>query len=160
MPAVTWRGRLVCASVISLFAGCDSREAAPPSAQPEPPAAKHATPAPAEAVRAPLREERSVISSESGIATWYDVRPGSLPERRAPGELTAAHDRLALGSYARVTNKLNQRSVVVRITDRGVGKKRGIDLCKDAAEQIGLVGKGEAKVMIEAFEHHRPGINQ
>jgi rare lipoprotein A len=89
------------------------------------------------------------VSSTEGLATWYEVPNGSRAERRAPGELTGAYDRLPLGAYVRVTNKANGSAVVVRITDGGVGTRRGIDLCKEAAEQIGLVGKGEAKVLIE-----------
>ena len=83
------------------------------------------------------------------MKAWYDVPNGSSPARRAPGELTAAYDRLPLGTYVRVTSKATGSAVVVRITDGGVGKLRGIDLCKEASEQIGLVGKGEAKVLIE-----------
>ena len=83
-------------------------------------------------------------------ATWYEVPPDSRPARRAPGEWTAAHDKLPLGSYARVINESNGRTVTVRITDRGVGRRK-IDLCKPAAEELKLVGPGKARVRIEAL---------
>lgn len=93
-----------------------------------------------------------MTSSEVGVATWYDPSEKSLPARRAPGELTAASDRLLMGSTVRVVNLSNGKSVLVRITDRGVHRPRAIDLCKEAAVEIGLVGKGEAKVRVERFD--------
>ena len=89
---------------------------------------------------------------------WYEVPRRSLAKRRGPDELTAAHDRLPLGSRARVTNLANGRSVVVRITDRGVGENCTIDLCKEAAEKIGLVGKGVSKVEIQALPEREPAV--
>jgi rare lipoprotein A (peptidoglycan hydrolase) len=52
----------------------------------------------------------------------------------------------------RVTNKTSGRKVVVCITDRGVGKRKTIDLCKEAADELGIVEKGEVKVLIEELE--------
>jgi rare lipoprotein A len=117
------------------------------TAEPEPPLA----PEPRATTNKASRVDDQPIATEQGNATWYEVPRRSLAKRRAPEELTAAHDRLPLGSYARVTNLANGRSVVVRITDRGVEESRAIDLCKEAAEKIGLVGKGAAKVQIEAL---------
>ena len=97
--------------------------------------------------------EERVVKSEDVSATWYDVPPGSLPERRAGGdEFTAAHDRLPKGTRVRVTNKKTGANAIVRITDNGVHEKGTIDLCKGAAEKIGLVGKGRATVRIEILE--------
>jgi len=100
--------------------------------------------------------EDAPVSTQRGTATWYDVPQGSLAKRRAPDEFTAAHDRLPIGSYVRVTDEENGRSVIVRITDRGLGKKRGIDLCKEAAEVIGLVSEGVAKVRIDVLKERTP----
>lgn len=97
-------------------------------------------------------EEKPEKTSE-GIATWYDVPEGSLPERRAaPGEMTAAHDTLPIGTYVRVTDQKNGRSVIVRITDRGVHDKGAIDLCKEAAEEIHLVGRGRTHVQLDVLK--------
>src|SRR4051812_657472 len=75
-----------------------------------------------------------------GMATWYPVpKNSSTKQRAAKGELTAAHNRLPYGTRVKVTHLGNGKSVVVRITDRGVYKKGTvIDLCKEAAEQLDM----------------------
>jgi rare lipoprotein A len=66
-------------------------------------------------------------------------------------ELTAAHRTLPLGSYARVRNLDNGRSVVVRINDRGPhARRRMIDLSYAAAREIRMVGSGTARVEVVA----------
>lgn len=91
-------------------------------------------------------------------AVWYRVPPGSLARRRAGlSELTAAHNRLPIGTLVRVTNKKNGRSVVVRITDRGITSKRAkIDICKEAAEQIDMVSDGITRVRLEVIPETPP----
>jgi rare lipoprotein A (peptidoglycan hydrolase) len=86
-----------------------------------------------------------------GNAVWYKVPPNSLAKRRAGNdELTAAHNRLPLGTRVRVTHLKNGKSVVVRITDRGITKRRVlIDLCKEAAEKLDMVSEGSARVSLE-----------
>ena len=88
-----------------------------------------------------------------GLATWYGVPQNSLAKRRAgKDELTAAHNRLPLGTRVRVTHLGNGKNVVVRITDRGVYKRRVvIDLCKEAAEKLDMVREGSARVRIEVL---------
>jgi rare lipoprotein A len=93
-----------------------------------------------------------VVATEEGRATWYDPPAASPPVLRAPGEFTAAYDKLPMDTAVRVTNLANGRSVVVRITDRGVRRSKVIDLCKEAADEIGLIGKGETKVRMERLE--------
>jgi len=86
-----------------------------------------------------------------GVADWYNVPPNSLAKRRArKDELTAAHNRLPLGTQVRVTHLANGKNVVVRITDRGI-TKRGvlIDLCKEAAEKLDMLREGSARVRLE-----------
>lgn len=100
--------------------------------------------------------KRPLSYKAKGIASWYG--PGFSGRKTANGErfypkaLTAAHRTLPLGSTVRVTNLDNDRSVVVRINDRGpFSKGRIIDLSKGAAEQIGLIGPGTAKVEVVAL---------
>jgi rare lipoprotein A len=85
-----------------------------------------------------------------GTAVWYVVPPNSLAKRRASQELTAAHNRLPLGTQVKVTHLGNKKEVVVRITDRGI-TKRGvlIDLCKEAAEKLDMIREGSARVRLE-----------
>lgn len=86
-----------------------------------------------------------------GTAVWYSVPVNSLAKRRAgKNELTAAHNRLPLGSMVRVTHLANGKTVIVRITDRGINSRRVlIDLCKEAAEKLGMISEGSARVRLE-----------
>ena len=94
--------------------------------------------------------------TESGIASWYGNPYHG--RRAANGEiydmekLTAAHRTFAFGTWVRVHNLDNGKTVDVRITDRGpYAKGRDIDLSQAAAREIGLTRqKGEAPVKIEA----------
>lgn len=64
--------------------------------------------------------------------------------------MTAAHNTLPLGSYVKVTNLRNGRSVIVKITDRlHRNNKRIIDLTKTAARQLGFLARGLTKVKVE-----------
>ncbi len=91
-----------------------------------------------------------------GIASWYG--PGFHGSRTASGEiynmykLTAAHKTLPLGTYVKVINLENGRSVVVKINDRGpFVKGRIIDLSYAAAKKLGMLKKGTALVKIVAL---------
>lgn len=102
---------------------------------------------------APSQQVAKVIE---GTASWYG--PGFFGNRTAsgevfrPGTLTAAHRTLPFGTMVRVTNLNNGRSTVVRINDRGpfVGN-RVIDLGHGAAQQVGLVSSGIARVRLEVL---------
>ena len=64
-----------------------------------------------------------------------------------PAILTAAHRSLAFGTKVKVTNRNNGRTVIVRINDRGPFiRGRVIDLSRAAAQNIGMVSSGTAKV--------------
>lgn len=93
------------------------------------------------------------ISTRKARASWYDVPAGSLAGRRAASdEYTAAHDHLPLGTLVRVTNLKNDKSVLVRITDRGIhNRKVQLDLCKEAAEELGMIRQGVARVRMEVL---------
>jgi hypothetical protein len=84
-------------------------------------------------------------------AAWYDVPDDSLAKRRAGREeLTAAHNRLPIGTLVRVTHLSNGKSTLVRITDRGIRDKSiKLDVCREAAEELGMVSKGIARVKME-----------
>ena len=89
-----------------------------------------------------------------GVASYYG--PGFHGKKTANGErfnmndLTAAHKTLPFNTKVRVTNIENNKSVIVRINDRGPFKKgRIIDLSLGAAKKIGLIQAGSAKVTLE-----------
>jgi rare lipoprotein A len=91
-----------------------------------------------------------------GMASWYgDFFHG---RKTANGEvydmnaLTAAHPTLPMPTYATVTNLSNNRTVVVRINDRGpYHSDRIIDLSHKAAELLGVYGHGTAQVRVRYF---------
>jgi len=91
---------------------------------------------------------------ERGVASWYGKKFHG--KRTASGEIydmygmTAAHPILPVPSYARVTNLSNNKSVVVRINDRGPFlRERIIDLSYAAAYKLGIVNDGSAEVVVE-----------
>ncbi|HEX8679138.1 MAG TPA: septal ring lytic transglycosylase RlpA family protein, partial [Chthoniobacterales bacterium] len=85
-------------------------------------------------------------------AAWYPVPPQSLAKRRAPDEFTAAHNNLPLGTRVRVTNPDNGRTLIVRITDRGIRDRRvKLDVCKEAAVELGIVREGFADLKMEVL---------
>jgi rare lipoprotein A len=92
--------------------------------------------------------------AEIGHASWYG--PRFHGKKTASGdvfdqtELTAAHRNLPLGSKVRVTNLENERSVEVKINDRGPFiAGRIIDLSHAAARALGMVEDGLARVRLE-----------
>ncbi len=97
-------------------------------------------------------------------AVWYSVPPDSLARRRADkAELTAASDQLRVGTLVEVTRISNHRSVIVRITDHGVhSRKAGIDICKEAAEELDMIRDGEARVRLRvlSWEPLRTGTDK
>jgi rare lipoprotein A len=90
---------------------------------------------------------------QQGIASWYG--PGFHGKLAANGEvydmhaLTAAHKQLPFETMVEVHNRENGRKVRVRITDRGpFVRGRIIDLSRAAAEEIGMLQSGVAKVTL------------
>lgn len=92
---------------------------------------------------------------DRGIASWYG--PGFHGNLTASGEpydmdtLTAAHRTLPFGTVVEVRNRDNGRSVQVKINDRGpFVRGRIIDLSREAAGRIGMIGPGTARVELVA----------
>lgn len=95
---------------------------------------------------------------KQGIASWYGRRFHG--RKTATGEIfdmyamTAAHKTLPIPSYAQVTNLENNRSVIVRINDRGpyVGN-RLLDLSYAAAKKLDIHKNGLGRVEIVALSN-------
>ena len=90
----------------------------------------------------------------TGVASYYGKRfHGRLTangERFDMNAMTAAHKTLPFGTRVLVTNPANGRSVMVRINDRGPFiRGRTIDLSRGAAEQIGMIRRGHARVQLD-----------
>ena len=93
---------------------------------------------------------------ERGVASWYG--PNFDGKKTANGEifnmnlLTAAHKTLQLPSLVKVTNIENNRSLILRVNDRGpFVKNRIIDVSKKAASILGFQKKGTANVIVEYY---------
>jgi rare lipoprotein A len=91
---------------------------------------------------------------QQGVASWYGRKfhgnMTSIGEIYDMYAMTAAHPTLPLPSYVRVTNPANQKSVVVRVNDRGpFHSDRIIDLSYAAAYRIGITQRGSAPVIVE-----------
>lgn len=95
--------------------------------------------------------------TQEGIASWYGNkfhgRQTSNGEVYSMYGMTAAHKRLPIPSYVRVTNLNNGRQIVVRINDRGpFHEGRIIDLTYAGASKLGFIKQGTAPVRIEVVE--------
>ena len=92
-----------------------------------------------------------------GTASWYGEQ--FQGKQTASGELfdmrdfTAAHPKLPLGTYVKVTNLRNGKAVVVRINDRGpVVDGRIIDLSYNAARALGFKELGLQTVRLDIYQ--------
>jgi len=90
----------------------------------------------------------------SGLASFYTEGTRTASgERFNTHELTAAHRTLPFGTRLRVTNVTTGRSVTVRVNDRGpYVPGRVVDVSYSAAESLGMVGRGVAKVKLDVIQ--------
>ena len=101
--------------------------------------------------------KQKFTTPESGIASYYGEkyhgRQTASGEVFNMHELSAAHPKLAFGTRVKVTHLANNRSVTVRINDRGpFVNGRVIDLSRAAANELQMVKSGLAEVKIEIVE--------
>ena len=99
----------------------------------------------------------SVDSIETGVASYYHSkfigRPTASGELYDEAKMTAAHNRLPMGTIIRVTNLRNKRSVIVKVNDRLHHRNtRLVDLSRAAAAYLGYVARGLAKVRVEVLK--------
>jgi rare lipoprotein A len=146
---------MVCASALEW--GCASRVEAPRSQVLNPPRSERGNP--------PFYEvdgERYYVLDSSkgyderGIASWYGPQfHKRMPSSGEPYDMyamTAAHKTLPLPTWVEVTNLENGKSVVVKVNDRGpFVKHRLIDLSYAAAQELGIVRDGTARVEVRAL---------
>ncbi len=93
---------------------------------------------------------------ERGVASWYGTKfHGNLTSNRETYDMykmTAAHKTLPLPTYVRVRNLRNDRSVIVRVNDRGpFVHNRIIDLSYAAAIKLDMVRDGTSLVEVTAI---------
>jgi peptidoglycan lytic transglycosylase len=103
---------------------------------------------------APRRDASDTKTASHGVASFY-----TEGTKTANGEtfntldMTAAHPTLPFGTKLRVTNVASGKSVTVRVNDRGpYVQGRVVDVSYSAADALGMVGKGVAKVKLDVVE--------
>lgn len=102
----------------------------------------------------PVRHKRLSKPYQVGVASWYgdyfQGKPTASGEPFDMHDFTAAHPTLPLGTYVRVTNLHNGRSVVLRINDRGpVVDGRIIDVSYSAAKALDFQSRGLQRVRLD-----------
>jgi peptidoglycan lytic transglycosylase len=93
---------------------------------------------------------------ERGIASWYGRdfhgRSTSSGETYDMNAMTAAHKTLPIPTWVEVTNLANGRRVIVKVNDRGpFVDGRIIDVSQRAAQQLGMIEAGTARVQVRAL---------
>ncbi len=103
----------------------------------------------------PMSESKRYVAS--GTASWYGTKFHG--QNTANGEvydlygMSAAHKTLPLPSYVKVTNLDNNRTVILRVNDRGpFYSDRIIDLSYAAAKKLGYAESGTARVKVEGID--------
>ena len=104
-----------------------------------------------------VNKKMPVALIDTGVASYYHSKfQGRIT---ASGELydqdkmTAAHNRLPMGTRIKVTNLRNMRSIIVRVNDRLHHRnKRLVDLSRAAATKLGYIGRGITRVKVEVLK--------
>jgi rare lipoprotein A len=104
----------------------------------------------------PSQKAKKAQPYQVGTASWYgDYFQGKQTASGEPfdkNDLTAAHPKLPLGTFVKVTNLRNGRAVIVRINDRGpVVDGRIIDLSYNAAQSLGFKERGLQTVRLDIY---------
>jgi rare lipoprotein A len=119
-----------------------------------------AKPAPVSSVHVRPEVRQQVAKTKPyqvGTASWYgenfDGKPTASGEPYDMYDMTAAHLKLPMGSYVKVTNLRNGRSVVVRVNDRGpIVPGRIIDLSYGAAQALQFRSRGLQRVRLDLVQ--------
>jgi peptidoglycan lytic transglycosylase len=103
---------------------------------------------------APGKNATETQVASHGLASFYtEGTKTASGEKFDTNELTAAHPTLPFGTQLRVTNVKTGRSVTVRVNDRGpYVRGRVVDVSYAAAETLGMVGGGVAKVKLDVVQ--------
>ena len=96
-----------------------------------------------------------------GVASWYHDkfhgRKTASGDIFSQQKMTCASNKYPLGTWLRITNMKNGRSVLVQVNDRMSPRvKRTVDLSKIAAQKIGIEKSGIGKVTIENLGSSKP----
>jgi rare lipoprotein A len=172
MTGKTFRTLALLLLTLALLAGCAAQRAPvitradrqPPPKQKAEPAKKAQSGARIPATQRPYQIDGKTYYpipsaqgfEEDGVASWYGPdfhgRQTSCGETYDMHGLTAAHKTLPMQTWLLVKNLENDREVTVRVNDRGpFSKGRIVDLTRTAANDLGFLGRGTARVKITAL---------
>lgn len=119
---------------------------------------------PVELVKETIRREnikpqlKVVAKPQIGVASYYSTKCNrgtktASGQKLKDHELTAAHKTLKFGTEVKITNLKNNKSTIVKITDRGpYVKGRVIDVTLAAAKKLDIIKSGVAKVKVEVVK--------
>ena len=104
-----------------------------------------------------MHRRMPVAAIDTGVASYYHSKfqgrvtaSGELYDEK---KMTAAHNRLPMGTRIKVTNLRNKKSVIVKVNDRLHHRnKRLVDLSRAAAAKLGYVGRGIVRVRVEVLK--------
>lgn len=92
------------------------------------------------------------VHVETGIASWYRDHRTASGERFDTHALAGAHKKLPFGTKVRVVDLKTNKSIIIRINDRGPYiRGRVVDLTVGAARQLGMYDRGICKVRLEVL---------
>jgi rare lipoprotein A len=108
-------------------------------------------------VRPEVRKQVKTKPYQIGTASWYgetfEGKPTASGEPYEMYDMTAAHLKLPMGSYVKVTNLRNGKAVIVRVNDRGpVVPGRIIDLSYGAAQALQFKHRGLQRVRLDLVD--------
>jgi rare lipoprotein A len=141
--ALVFSAALIPAQSVAQTPAAPPPAAVPPAAAQAPAAAPPPAAAPAPSTPAPA----AAAGVEKGKLAWYGRkfagRRTASGEAYNPDALTMAHKTLPFGTRVKVTNLSNQRSVVLRVNDRGPTQADRVgDVSRAAAQRLGMVKSG------------------
>ena len=104
-----------------------------------------------------IHKKAPLVLIDTGVASYYHAkfqgRITASGELYDQNKMTAAHNRLPMGTKIKVTNLRNKRSVVVKVNDRLHHRnKRLVDLSRAAAVKLGYIGRGITRVKVEVLK--------
>lgn len=103
------------------------------------------------------KSSRILYGEASFYANKFNGRPTANGEIFSQKKYTCACNVLPFGTWIKVTNIRNGKSVIVKVNDRLHPKiRRLVDLAKIAATQLGYVGHGVTRVKVEVIGKNKP----
>jgi rare lipoprotein A len=107
--------------------------------------------------KTPKKVSRVQYGTASFYSNKFNGRKTANGEIFSQKKMTAAHNSLPLGTYVKVTNLRNKKTVIVRVNDRlNARNRRLIDLTRTAAQQLGFIKSGLTRVKVEILGKNPP----